>query len=74
MSEAFPELISGIQVASENNYGYCLVNPMKILKRKKNLLESMKRHRVDGIIMSRPKLTFTLRSYAKTQRHRAHGF
>ncbi len=55
----FPQLISGIEeVAVENNYvvifGQSNEDPLKEQK----LLQSMKRHRVDGIIMSISKNTF----------------
>ena len=61
LSEAFfPELISGIeQVASENNYVVLFGQSNEDPEKEKNLLESMKRHRVDGIIMSLSKNTFT---------------
>ena len=52
LSEAFfPELISGIeQVASENNYVVLFGQSNEDPEKEKNLLESMKRHRVEDIV------------------------
>jgi LacI family transcriptional regulator len=56
----FPELISGIEkVASENNYVVLFGQSNEDPAKEQMLLESMRRHRVDGIIMSLTKNTFT---------------
>lgn len=56
----FPELISGIEnVASENNYVVLFGQSNEDPAKEQMLLESMRRHRVDGIIMSLSKNTFT---------------
>ncbi len=62
----FPELISGIeQVASDNDYVVLFGQSNEDPAKEQMLMESMRRHRVDGIIMSLSKNTFTYDHFIK---------
>ena len=55
----FPQVISGIEeVANKHNYVVLLGQSMEDPEREQMLLETMKKHRVDGILISISKNTF----------------